>query len=89
MNATSSNKVLYAAELGPMLKPLQALASSATFDAVPSFEEMLDGGTTTEPYPYKKTFEEAKNNPIIVLHSSGSTGMNLVSRQCEPSCFIY
>ena len=28
----------------------------------------------TEPYEYLKTYEQAKDDPIIVLHSSGSTG---------------
>ncbi|KGO48654.1 hypothetical protein PEX1_053690 [Penicillium expansum] len=27
-----------------------------------------------EPYPYTKTFEEARKDPYVVLHSSGSTG---------------
>ncbi|UNI19370.1 hypothetical protein JDV02_005556 [Purpureocillium takamizusanense] len=27
-----------------------------------------------EPYPYSKTFEEARKDPYVVLHSSGSTG---------------
>lgn len=26
------------------------------------------------PYPYLKTYEEAKSDPILILHSSGSTG---------------
>lgn len=74
MTATGSSKVLYAAELGPLMKPLEALATSAKFEAVPSFQEMLDGDGITKLYPYGKTFEEARNDPIIVLHSSGSTG---------------
>lgn len=78
MNATACNKVLYAAELAPLMKPLQALASSARFEAVPSFQEMLDGKEGVTPYPYVKTFEEARNDPIVVLHSSGSTGKETV-----------
>ena len=30
--------------------------------------------TYSRPYPYTKTFEEAKWDPILVMHSSGSTG---------------
>lgn len=74
MNATGSNKVLYAAELSPWTKPLQTMAPSAKFEAVPFFQEMLDGDGSTAPYPYGKNFDEARNDPIIVLHSSGSTG---------------
>ncbi|KAK4164744.1 putative dehydrogenase [Cladorrhinum sp. PSN259] len=29
---------------------------------------------TIEPYPYNKTFEEAEWEPLLVLHTSGSTG---------------
>ncbi|KAK8051651.1 hypothetical protein PG993_003036 [Apiospora rasikravindrae] len=28
-----------------------------------------------EPYPYTKTFEEARNDPCVVLHTTGSTGL--------------
>jgi hypothetical protein len=35
---------------------------------------MLEGDHT--PFSYEEqTFDEAKNNPIVVLHSSGSTGI--------------
>ncbi|KAL8937061.1 MAG: hypothetical protein Q9216_004610, partial [Gyalolechia sp. 2 TL-2023] len=27
------------------------------------------------PYPYDKTFEEARNDPFLVIHTSGSTGL--------------
>ncbi|KAH8588823.1 hypothetical protein B0O99DRAFT_582561 [Bisporella sp. PMI_857] len=38
---------------------------------VPELEELLESGDV-ELFPYDKTFEEAKNDPI--LHTSGSTG---------------
>lgn len=36
-----------------------------------------------EPYPYNKTFEEAEWDPLVVLHTSGSTGLPkpIVARQ--------
>ncbi|PHH89621.1 hypothetical protein CDD83_5637 [Cordyceps sp. RAO-2017] len=39
---------------------------------LPSLEELLHG--EFEPFPYSKTFEEAKHDPFVVLHTSGSTG---------------
>ncbi|KAL2288752.1 hypothetical protein FJTKL_03420 [Diaporthe vaccinii] len=51
------------------------MTSSTEFQAVPPFQEMLDGDGNTTPYPYGKTFEEARDDPIVVLHSSGSTGL--------------
>ena len=32
------------------------------------------GQKSVQPYPYSKTFEEARKDPYFVLHSSGSTG---------------
>lgn len=43
----------------------------STFE-VPELEELL-----TQRYPlyeYSKTFEEAKHEPLVVLHTSGTTG---------------
>jgi hypothetical protein len=31
--------------------------------------------TKAEPYPYKKSWDEAKDDPCIIFHSSGTTGM--------------
>ncbi|XXH01320.1 hypothetical protein Hte_007678 [Hypoxylon texense] len=72
MSQTGSNKVLYASELVPLAKSLQSVATSVSIDPIPSFQEMLD--SNPEPYPYEKNFDEAKDDPIVVLHSSGSTG---------------
>ena len=40
---------------------------------VPSINELLEG--KARPYPYAKTFEEAKHEPLLVLHTSGTTGL--------------
>ena len=39
---------------------------------MPSLEELL----TSRPhhFPYDKTFDEAEDDPVIVCHTSGSTG---------------
>jgi acyl-coenzyme A synthetase/AMP-(fatty) acid ligase len=34
-----------------------------------------DGDAGVKPYPYTKTFSEAKDEPFLVLHTSGSTGL--------------
>ncbi|TVY81492.1 Non-canonical non-ribosomal peptide synthetase FUB8 [Lachnellula suecica] len=39
----------------------------------PSLHELLDG--SSRPYPYSKSFHEAKHEPLLVLHTSGSTGL--------------
>lgn len=72
MHQTNSDKLLYAEELAPLIKPLKELDPSVSFDIVPSFQVMLD--SQAEHYAYEKSFEEARSDPIVVLHSSGSTG---------------
>ncbi|KAI0890636.1 uncharacterized protein GGS22DRAFT_194569 [Annulohypoxylon maeteangense] len=42
---------------------------------VPAVNHWLDGQLEGKPYPYTKTFAEAKAEPFVVLHTSGSTGL--------------
>lgn len=44
---------------------------------VPSWNQMISG--LPESYPYTKTWEEARDDQIIVLHTSGSTGIEHVT----------
>ena len=39
---------------------------------LPSLEELFNGKSLH--YEYNKSFEEARDNPFVVLHTSGSTG---------------
>ena len=41
---------------------------------VPSLQSLLKSGDTPV-YPYTKTFAQAKNEPFVALHTSGSTGL--------------
>lgn len=43
--------------------------------AIPELEDLLWAKDEPPHYPFTKTFEEAKNDPFLVLHTSGSTGM--------------
>jgi acyl-CoA synthetase (AMP-forming)/AMP-acid ligase II len=40
----------------------------------PELATLLDD-SPCEPFPYRKTFEEAKHDPCFVMHTSGSTGL--------------
>ncbi|EFY86027.1 NRPS-like enzyme, putative [Metarhizium acridum CQMa 102] len=42
--------------------------------AVPPLKEWLQASPSS-PFPYTKTFEEARWDPLVVLHTSGSTGI--------------
>ncbi|KAH9902315.1 acetyl-CoA synthetase-like protein [Xylariomycetidae sp. FL2044] len=41
---------------------------------IPELDDLLGSGEEAKPYPYTKTFEEAANDPYLVVHSSGTTG---------------
>ena len=40
---------------------------------IPSLESLLD--QEHPHYPFEKTFEQARSEPLIVLHTSGTTGL--------------
>ncbi|KAI0120267.1 hypothetical protein F4776DRAFT_633434 [Hypoxylon sp. NC0597] len=42
---------------------------------VPGMFCWLDGEPERKPYPYTKAFAEARGEPFVVLHTSGSTGL--------------
>ncbi|RYP38849.1 hypothetical protein DL767_002411 [Monosporascus sp. MG133] len=41
---------------------------------VPDLDELLDSEDRAPPFPYTKTYEEAAQDPYLILHSSGTTG---------------
>lgn len=41
---------------------------------IPELHEFLETTERPCPYPYRKTFEQAKYDPYLVLHTSGTTG---------------
>ena len=41
---------------------------------IPGLEDILND-TTTDSYPYTKSFEDAEGDPLLILHTSGSTGL--------------
>ncbi|KAM0324351.1 hypothetical protein ACHAQA_008132 [Verticillium albo-atrum] len=41
---------------------------------LPQLDALLDA-TPAKPFPYTKTFDEAKNDPFCFLHTSGTTGV--------------
>ncbi len=40
---------------------------------MPSLEYFLDGDS--KHYPYTKTYDEAKDDPVWIIHTSGTTGL--------------
>jgi acyl-coenzyme A synthetase/AMP-(fatty) acid ligase len=43
---------------------------------MPELDELLEDKTPRAPhYPYEKTFEQARLDPYVIMHTSGSTGL--------------
>ena len=74
LEQTGCSIVIFATEVAPIVKQLEDIKSGLRTLTSPPFQEMLE--TEHKQFTYeKRSFEEARNNPIVVLHSSGSTGI--------------
>ncbi|KAI0973343.1 acetyl-CoA synthetase-like protein [Xylaria arbuscula] len=73
MHQTTCTKLVYAIEVAPLTKVLVNLDPGLSTEALPDFVDML--GSSSPLYAYEKDFDKAENEPILVLHSSGSTGL--------------
>lgn len=74
LEQTKCNKFFYAEEMVNTARGLQQAIGEDLLEVilVAQFDECLDA--YTKPYPFTKSFEEAMFDPVVVLHSSGSTG---------------
>lgn len=57
----------------PMARQILAAREMRVVD-MPGFQHWIEDGHV-RPYPYNRTFLEARLEPFVVLHTSGSTGM--------------
>ncbi|CAG8970858.1 hypothetical protein HYALB_00000836 [Hymenoscyphus albidus] len=74
LKQTGCNKIFHSSEMEGIVRELQKAMDHdilETFD-LGSFDKWVEA--YVEPYPFTKTIEEARFDPILVLHSSGSTG---------------
>ncbi|KAL9084510.1 MAG: hypothetical protein Q9159_005206 [Coniocarpon cinnabarinum] len=69
---TQCRKFFLSPELASVGKAVQALVPGMTLQVVEDFDHWLD--SYTRHFPFERSFEEGKWDPILVLHSSGSTG---------------
>jgi hypothetical protein len=67
--------LLYYAEVSDVIaSSLKEQLPQLTTELVSSLEEMLNVPQDVKHYEYNKTFDEVKDEPCLILHSSGSTG---------------
>lgn len=79
LSSTDCKKFLHVTEFGSKVVELQIEIPNLMAEVVPALDHWLEA--YTKPYPYFKTYKDAKWDPILVLHSSGSTGENDFARR--------
>lgn len=75
LNSANCDALFYSGGGSPSelhVKALQNATPSLRIYQIPSLEQMI--AVKSGPYPYNKTYEEAKKDTVLILHTSGSTG---------------
>lgn len=72
LKQTSCTKFFCSSELSSKVLELQSQMDNLRVEKLAPFDDWLARYDT--PFPYYRTFEDSKWDPIVVLHSSGSTG---------------
>lgn len=73
LEVTDCKVLSYSGPLEEQAVALSKLVKDLTIIRLPTLKEMLSG--KTETYPYTKTWEEAKDDTVMIVHTSGSTGV--------------
>ena len=66
-------KLFHSSRFTEVANRLQSNRSELQVFEMLSLEELLNANS--EYYPYQKTWESSWRDPVIIAHSSGSTGM--------------
>ena len=74
VRATSCQHYLCAPESKPIADSVIAQVPGVKCVPIPSISEWITE-EEDEIYPYTKTWEEAKNDPWVIFHTSGTTGI--------------
>jgi acyl-CoA synthetase (AMP-forming)/AMP-acid ligase II len=70
--STKCSKLLFTSQFEAKVGSFAASMRGLNIFQVPSFDDMVT--CPAKHYPYTKTWEEAKNDPIVIVHTSGTTG---------------
>jgi acyl-coenzyme A synthetase/AMP-(fatty) acid ligase len=72
LEQTQCSRLVHSIEVGPVAKTLKAALSGLQCEQLPSLDELLAAPATK--YMYDLKYEDVYREPILILHSSGSTG---------------
>lgn len=70
------SRVLHTVEFESKINELKTLKPDLQGFVVPDLDKLI--GTPSKHYEYNKKWSDARTDPIIVAHSSGSTGMHSI-----------
>lgn len=73
MEQTQSSKILYTKEVELLVNGFRTSVADLKGEAIESLDDLLQ--VHGMQFPFKISFDEAVLHPIVVLHSSGSTGL--------------
>lgn len=73
LKTTNCSAYLHADTLGPLVDSVLGTKSSIRRLEIPELDEWLSK-ENAPMFPYTKTWEEAKLDPWIIFHTSGTTG---------------
>lgn len=71
--------MLYAGEMTSSVGQLQKMRANTRTLQIPSIDDIINAQSCH--YPYEKQISEAPNDPVVILHSSGSTGESSYPRE--------
>lgn len=72
---TKCTRMLYADRMASEIEGLQTDAQELSCHRYQSFQEILAAKSAV--FPWTKTFQEARDDPVLILHSSGTTGKQI------------
>jgi acyl-coenzyme A synthetase/AMP-(fatty) acid ligase len=70
--------VIYASEMKPLAQSLKERFPSAEYISTTSLGNFLDASKSSgkrEHYAYSKSYQQAHSDPVMIVHTSGTTGM--------------
>jgi acyl-coenzyme A synthetase/AMP-(fatty) acid ligase/acyl carrier protein len=73
LEQTQCTKLVYSPEMAPMVQKLQESVSSLHCLQFAALDELLTAQSLSVPYPLN--LDQVRRDPILILHSSGSTGI--------------
>lgn len=77
---TDCDRIFYSQEVARTVQELKEERPGMVAVLMPSLDELLE--SRPNHFPYEKDFDHAENDPVIICHTSGSTGK--LSRASSP-----